>query len=230
MNRKMMAVLVVLVSGILVRAQTSYVPSGMKGVPFSAEVVNETIRVLPDGNRIHQETHGKRFRDSEGRTRVEYASMMPRGDEIEHVNIIDPVQQEFIFLNPGGEKTATVQHMNQHVTVTPNSLQKDTGIVARGRTSATTMEVEDLGTRMIEGFTARGTRHKRTIAAGEIGNEKPLATVTESWYSDELQEVLLSETDDPQSGHHTTKLVNIQRGEPDPALFQIPAGYTVKNQ
>ena len=36
--------------------------------------------------------------------------------------------------------------------------------------------------------------------------------------------------DDPRSGLHTMELTDIERAEPDPALFQVPEGYTVKDQ
>src|SRR6516164_4237711 len=45
--------------------------SGVKGPPFSADVIEETDRNLADGNHIHRKTHGKFFRDSEGRSRTE---------------------------------------------------------------------------------------------------------------------------------------------------------------
>ena len=44
-----------------------------------------------------------------------------------------------------------------------------------------------------------------------------------------LQQVLLSKTEDPQSGEQTMKLINIQTSEPDPSLFQIPPDYNVKD-
>ena len=43
----------------------------VKNAPFSADVVTETTQTLPDGNRIHQITTVKMYRDSEGRTRRE---------------------------------------------------------------------------------------------------------------------------------------------------------------
>src|SRR4051812_12204978 len=46
-------------------------PREIRGVPFSADVTTETTRILADGNRIHQENHGKIYRDSEGITRTE---------------------------------------------------------------------------------------------------------------------------------------------------------------
>jgi hypothetical protein len=62
-----------------------------------------------------------------------------------------------------------------------------------------------------------------------MGNERPITIVEDSWYSDELHETLLYEKDDPLSGHTTTKLTNIQRGEQDSTLFQVPPGYPVKD-
>jgi hypothetical protein len=87
---------------------------------------------------------------------------------------------------------------------------------------------ESLGTQTIEGVEAEGTRVTYTIAAGKIGNERPIVTVNERWYSPELQTVVLSKNSDPRMGETTYRLTNISRDEPDPSLFQVPADYTVK--
>jgi hypothetical protein len=85
-----------------------------------------------------------------------------------------------------------------------------------------------LGTKEIEGFTASGTRHSRTLDAGAIGNEKPISSTSETWISEELKVVILSMNDDPQSGQRIMRLTNIRLGDPDPQLFEIPADYAVK--
>lgn len=48
--------------------------SPVTGVPFSAEVVNQTTQVLQDGNPVRYQTRGKIFRDSTGRTRNEFST------------------------------------------------------------------------------------------------------------------------------------------------------------
>ena len=68
----------------------------------------------------------------------------------------------------------------------------------------------------------------RTISAGAMGDPKPIVSVSDSWYSRDLQVVVLNETDDGQSGHNSMKLVDIVRAEPNPQLFLIPPDYTVK--
>jgi hypothetical protein len=89
---------------------------------------------------------------------------------------------------------------------------------------------ESLGKQTIEGVEAEGTRTAVTIAAGEIGNEQPLQIVTERWYAPELQTVVLSRHSDPRFGETTYRLTSIVRGEPDRALFEVPADYKIKSE
>jgi hypothetical protein len=202
---------------------------GLKGVPFSADIVNETTQTLGDGTRIHRETLGKTFRDSEGRTRNERENQFPDGPKRVMVTIFDPSQQVMIMLDPQ-TKTATVNHFKRMFDGPP---PVKNGVVARTPlappvTSHPSMKREDLGTKEIEGFTVTGTRITRTMEAGSIGNDRPLTSVHETWSSPDLKTVLLTTSDDPRSGQHTMRLTNIRTGEPDPLLFQVPADYTVK--
>src|SRR5207244_961457 len=59
----------------------------VKGQPYSAEVVSESIQTLSDGNRIVQRTTGRVYRDSEGRVRREE----DRPSAPPSVSIVDPV-------------------------------------------------------------------------------------------------------------------------------------------
>jgi hypothetical protein len=86
---------------------------------------------------------------------------------------------------------------------------------------------EDLGTQMIEGVQATGTRTVMTIAAGEIGNDRPIEVVSERWFSPELQVVVMTKDSDPRMGETIYRLTNISRSEPPRAMFEVPADYTV---
>ena len=90
-----------------------------------------------------------------------------------------------------------------------------------------TLKKEDLGTQTIAGVTAQGTRITHIIPAGQMGNEKPITIVRESWYSSDLQTVVMSKHNDPWSGETTYTLTNIQRAEPAASLFAVPSDYTV---
>lgn len=92
--------------------------------------------------------------------------------------------------------------------------------------SEKTAQKESLGTQMIEGVRAEGTRTTFTIPAGAIGNDLPIQVVSERWYSPELQTVVMTKHSDPRMGDTVYRLTNINRNEPAPSLFQAPADYT----
>jgi hypothetical protein len=87
---------------------------------------------------------------------------------------------------------------------------------------------ESLGTQVIEGVKAEGTRLSETIPAGSIGNDQPILIVTERWYSPDLQMVIMSKRSDPRVGETTFRITNISRTEPAATLFQVPADYTLE--
>ena len=89
---------------------------------------------------------------------------------------------------------------------------------------------ESLGKQVIEGIEAEGTRTTFTIPAGEIGNERAIEIVSERWYSPELQTVVMTRHSDPRFGETNYKLTNISRNEPDRSLFEVPSGYTLKEE
>ena len=86
---------------------------------------------------------------------------------------------------------------------------------------------ESIGNQMIEGVNAEGVRNVTTIETGSLGNDRPIQIVTESWYSPELQMVVMSKHSDPMTGEEVFRLTNINRGEPAAYLFQLPAGYQI---
>jgi hypothetical protein len=222
--------------------------------PYSATVINESVQTLADGNRIVQKSTGTTARDSEGRTRNDAAlpmiGNMAPASAPHLVFIVDPVAQASYTLNLD-EKTAHV--MGGKMLSGPAPAGSDVaGAKWFARTSgpvlsslssmpappmgALTLSIspdkeqaeartEDLGVQVIEGVNAQGVRTTRTIAAGEIGNEKPIEIVTEVWTSPDLKTVVMSKRTDPRSGEQTFRLTNIARSEPDPSLFTIPADF-----
>jgi hypothetical protein len=88
-------------------------------------------------------------------------------------------------------------------------------------------QAEDLGTAIIEGVEVRGRRFTQTIPAGQIGNDQPLVSTTESWTAPNLGIALRSVRDDPQSGKSTTEVVRVDLSDPPLSTFQPPEGYRV---
>ena len=225
-------------------------PNEAPGQPFSADTVDETDNFLADGNHIHRETHGRVFRDSQGRTRTE--TEMERfgtgSAPLVRIMIIDPVEGRFIMLDPKN-KTAMISSSGKSGVnsepVTPKSMAKPgqnmspvassapglsaaVGQVRGGLIGVSKRSTEDLGTKTIDGFTVSGIRFLYTTPAGARGNDQPMTSSNERWFSPDLKMALLTTSESPESGKHVHKLLNIQTGDPDPLLFQVPADFTVK--
>jgi hypothetical protein len=99
--------------------------------------------------------------------------------------------------------------------------------MARSRNNQN-VKTESLGKQSIEGVLAEGTRTTLTIPAGQIGNEQAIQVVDETWYSSDLQTVVLRKHSDPRSGDSVTKYMNISRAEPPRILFEVPADFKVR--
>ena len=86
---------------------------------------------------------------------------------------------------------------------------------------------EDLGSQTMEGVLVNGVRTTHTIPAGQIGNERPIAIVSEIWTSPDLKTVVFSKRTDPRMGEQTFHLTNIVRAEPEPSLFTVPPDFKI---
>ena len=225
------------------------------GAPYSAEVITESTQVLADGNRIAHRTTGRVYRDGQGRVRREEDR---EPGSVGSVSITDPVGKisyslepeakvawktegetggvsTFVYTAPRTESPDPVElerrRVIEHKIVTAHegeSVMVRSGVPLRHASSAWDEKVEQLPAREIEGVMADGTRTTRTIPAGAIGNERPIVIVSEEWRSRELQVLLMTSTSDPRTGESTYRLANISRQEPPASLFELPAGYTVK--
>jgi hypothetical protein len=89
---------------------------------------------------------------------------------------------------------------------------------------------EPLGKQTIEGVNAEGTRNVTTLDTGAIGNDRPIQITAESWYSADLQMVVMSKHSDPRTGDESFRLTNINRSEPAAYLFQAPASYQINER
>jgi hypothetical protein len=130
------------------------------------------------------------------------------------------------------ESGRTVTYERRNVT-TGGEIRTTTGGPAVGWATATAARRapgESLGTQVIEGVNAEGTRNVSTIEAGAIGNDRPISITSESWYSQDLKMPVLTKRSDPRTGDETFRVTNIRRGEPGGYLFQPPAGYQISDR
>ncbi len=85
---------------------------------------------------------------------------------------------------------------------------------------------EYLGTQMMEGVLVEGHRTTTVYPVGLLNNDRPITRSCEDWTSPEVGTVLFK-CSDLLNGDFVDRLTNISRTEPDPALFQVPAGYQI---
>jgi hypothetical protein len=179
------------------------------GTPFTASVVinNE------DGFRPSQYSIIEIARDSAGRIRNERHKFVPgtfRGPPPTlFVHTYDPATRISHIYDP-----VTMTYRDQVMLPPRRSIDHKDG------------KEEDLGSTTINGTQARGTRVTHTIPARVSGTGKPVHTLDEVWFSDELQMNVLEQHTDGRGGLQTLAILSIKREEPDAALFEVPAAYT----
>ncbi len=205
------------------------------GAPFSGVAVTESTQTLADGNHITHKTQSNVFRDSQGRVRKEIAfsgfgPMAASGEPKSFVVISDPVAKSNFVLHPDTKVAEQMGHAGHEMKGLARGSAFEEKMQARqeAEIAAGTLKKEDLGTQVIGGVSTQGTRLTHTIPAGQIGNEKPILVVHETWFSNDLQIVVMSKRSNPMGGTTTYTLTNIQRTEPAASLFAVPSDYTVK--
>jgi len=226
----------------------------VKGKPYAAETSTETVQTLADGNRIVNRSVSKFYRDSQGRTRREqtFGNVDPSNPTPHEVKIFidDPVAGTAYVLDPLekitrdtfrsdkflAERDASsdrphmmIRFKNDHnASVESSSLLPPPVPDLPKLDEGHDIVKEDLGKRTIEGVECTGTQQTITIPAGQVGNERPIAIVTETWFAPAIQAVVQSTTTDPRFGQTTYQLRNVQLTEQQPQLFVPPADYHVE--
>jgi hypothetical protein len=99
--------------------------------------------------------------------------------------------------------------------------------VSGDRRVKTRIVSENLGQKKIHGVTAFGMRWSMT-PLDSVGPTDMQEHTTELWKSSEFDLKLLEVTSGPKYGLKREELSDLQRGDPDPALFEPPQGYKVE--
>jgi hypothetical protein len=224
-------------------------PGGGKpisGAPYTATASTEMTQVLGDGNRIVNKSSASLARDSQGRTRREETMGMVgpwqvNGPKLVFIN--DPISQTNYVLDAGRQTASVIKGLGPGMMPPPPGPPPgaNVGFMAQSGPNVTFIQrgpggdqpedvkTESLGVQTMEGVSVEGKRTTRTIPAGQIGNVQPIETVSEVWFSPDLQVVVMSKHSDPRFGETTYQLTGIQRAEPDHSLFEVPPGYTTQN-
>jgi hypothetical protein len=214
--------------------------STITGVPVSYVRSQENTQTLSDGTHLtHKSTIYFYYRDAAGRVRTENPLVLGRGSiresQIEIARIEDPIsgfqyivdtQNHVAYRFPfkacsdPEERRATNSAGSTSGSPSKSLGFRDAIVIQHSH--------ESLGTQVIEGVSAQGTRTTTVFPVGLFGNDRPITRTCEMWSPvDDLGNDLLSDCTDPRFGETVIRMTNISRTEPDPALFQVPAGYSV---
>lgn len=186
----------------------------------------------------HNITHTN-VMDPVARTHTFWMSQSKQATRIHMSDLRGPAQQSGPAMGLGSGSIGAVSNVP---TLSPTIRAEGTGtVLTSGIVTATAGAVRDpnlrpetktekLGGKTIAGVYAEGTRLTVTYPVGFFGNDKPIIVFHERWMSSDLKLVLLSVDDDPRTGTRITEVTNLDRGEPNPSLFQVPEGYTIRDQ
>ncbi|HXA66886.1 MAG TPA: hypothetical protein VNV82_17130 [Bryobacteraceae bacterium] len=218
-----------------VRGEFGMAGKVVTGAPYSAQAVTQFTQTLADGNHIQRSTAASLARDSQGRTRTERSmaaigALAGSGTASKAVFINDPVAGTGYMLD-ATHKTARQMPANRHRPPSDPSLLPGTGTQAHvfsEQRSNANVKIDDLGTQVMDGLSVQGKRKTKTILAAQAGSARDIEVVTETWYSPDLQMVVMSKTSDPRFGDSLYQVTNISRAEPDPSLFAVPSDYQVQ--
>ena len=208
----------------------------VKSAPFSADVTTETSMVLQDGNHIRQTSSVRMYRDGEGRTRREQSLSNVGGLttnlKMPPVVFIDDPVAGMSYALDASAKTANRSAVGPRGPAGNRGMRsgpRPSMPMGPPRNGQSNVKTEALGRQTVEGVLAEGSRTTMTIPAGQVGNEQPIQTVVETWYSPDLQVVVLSKRSDPRTGDTVTRYTNIVRTEPARNLFEVPADYKISD-
>jgi len=100
--------------------------------------------------------------------------------------------------------------------------------VANATKDSITQNLTNLGVQTIDGIDVMGSRTTTTIPSGYSGNDRPLVSVDEIWFSPSLGNTMREFHSDPQTGTRTKELTSLIIGDPDPKIFEAPEGYEIE--
>jgi hypothetical protein len=190
------------------------------GKPFSATEVSHSVQTLADGSRAEQTETASFARDETGRIRQDNGKMIVLYDPKTHLySVLDSASKTYYET-----KAFSVSISGNRVMTWSYQSNNNTSVPVLTVQAPETHEAELPG-QMISGLWAKGSRITTVIPAGKFGNQRDLQVVDERWYSDDMKILLKTSNSDPRFGTTTYELTNLTPGPPDPALFQIPAGY-----
>jgi hypothetical protein len=197
--------------------------------PFSGTVQILSKEPLPDGTTRTRQTVNYIARNSAGVIYNETRLLVTPGFQGEprvlSFHIYDPETRLSTFFNPA-------THIARQILLreAPKASVNSTPETFVGGLSADRIVSQELGTQTVAGLLLHGTRKQRIVPAAISGTGHGITITDDYWYSEELRVYLVLRHDDPRTGEQTVGIIDVQRGEPNSAKFQIPSDYKLVDE
>jgi hypothetical protein len=208
--------------------ESIFIPPTLEA-PFSLKLATEWSRPLATGGSFTLANERAIVRDSRGRIYQERWILVPKGGDIKSemnvFQITDPAKHTWYNCSTR-TKVCELLPYNNNSKALYQPRRGNSGPLPNGRGFS---QEDDLGADTIEGTETHGYRETITINAGAMGNDEPMTSMREFWFSEQLGINLRSVVDNPQSGKQVFTVKELSMSEPDPAFFKVPAGYRVVN-
>ena len=216
-------------------------PRAVTGVPFSGQMIGQNVRTLATGVHLTQPglTQPMKHRDSLGRVRSD-SMMSPQplaGHSMPQINrlaeIDDPVAGYIYILDDVHKIAHRIAPYSRPAPPAAVVRRPAPGPAPQAASRRVEVTTEDLGTQTMSGVIVTGRRVTTTFPPGAYPgqvNDQPVARVEENWHSAEFGMDFLTKTITPDGGTMQSTMTNFTAGEPDPALFQVPAGYQILDE
>nr|HEV7954256.1 hypothetical protein [Candidatus Acidoferrales bacterium] len=205
------------------------------GHPFRALTNSRSVMTMPDGTKRTHEFHGIVVRDGNGRLSSSapespHVPDGPNSDEFTAAggSVTDPTLKISIQWDSASNTATKMKLLSSQMQPEPlNACEIPSGKPSGSR-DFTNARVESLGNRTIQGIATVGCRVTRVVPVRGFPPDTPANTIVdESWSSPELR-ISLIHTHTESSGNSVLdRLDEIVREEPDPAVFEPPANYSV---
>jgi len=200
------------------------------GAPFTLTLETEWERQLPEGGHITFVNKRRIARDATGRVYQERWALIPKNDPR-----VQPVMTIIQIADPNAHTRHDCFFLPKTNTCELLSYSGSTNNVYRPESPATgplpgdegTALHETLGKQFIQGVETEGTHDTIIYNPGVFGNDRKVTLENEFWWSPQLGLNLLSIRNDHRIGKQTFTVTSLLLGDPDPALFQLPAGFSV---
>lgn len=208
------------------RMESIFVPPKARA-PFSLTLATEWTRPMSGGGSFTLVNQRHIVRDSNGRIYQERWILVPKDGNIKSqmdvFQITDPEQHTWYNCITA---TKVCDLYDYHLTTEQKYEPAigGTGALPNGKGFR---QHEDLGESSTEGVETHGYRETLTINPGVMGNDRPMISTREFWWSPRLAINLLSIVETPQAGKQVFTVKELSTSEPDPAFFNVPEEYKV---